>query len=114
MSRQSNLHFEDEAMSVMKYRNPNVSNRISAHMPHSGHVTDIDASAAMFSFLLRRSALDRPLIAGLIVGGFMLGAPNGLGPKTEAPAPHCFPGASRAPALSEKSDLIKQLDRRLC
>jgi hypothetical protein len=50
MSRQSYLHFEDEAMSVMKYRNPNVSNRISAHMPHSGHVTGIDASAAMFSF----------------------------------------------------------------
>jgi hypothetical protein len=50
MPRQSYLHFEAEAMSMTRYRKPNVSNRSSAHMPHSGHVTGIDASAAMFSF----------------------------------------------------------------
>jgi hypothetical protein len=47
MPRQSYLHFVDEAMSTMQYRKPNVSNRTSAHMPHSGHVTGIDASSAM-------------------------------------------------------------------
>jgi len=35
MPRQSYLHFECEAMSVMQYRIPNVSNRISALMPQS-------------------------------------------------------------------------------
>jgi hypothetical protein len=39
MPRQSYLHFECEAMSVTQYRNPNVSNRISALMPQSGQVT---------------------------------------------------------------------------
>lgn len=39
MPRQSYLHFECEALSVMKYRKPNVSNRISAHMPQSWQVT---------------------------------------------------------------------------
>jgi hypothetical protein len=39
MPRQSYLHFECDAMSVMQYRNPNVSNRISADMPHSWQVT---------------------------------------------------------------------------
>jgi len=35
MPRQSYLHLECEAMSVMQYRIPNVSNRISALMPQS-------------------------------------------------------------------------------
>jgi hypothetical protein len=39
MPRQSYLHFECEAMSVMQYRIPNVSNRISALMPQSWQVT---------------------------------------------------------------------------
>jgi hypothetical protein len=47
MPRQSYLHFEDEAMSTMRYRKPNVSNPTSAHMPHSGHVTGIDAFSAI-------------------------------------------------------------------
>jgi hypothetical protein len=39
MPRQSYLHFECEAMSVMQYRKPNASNRISADMPQSWQVT---------------------------------------------------------------------------
>jgi hypothetical protein len=39
MPSQSYLHFVCEAMSVMQYRKPNVSNRISAHMPQSWQVT---------------------------------------------------------------------------
>ena len=39
MPRQSYLHFEDEAMSMMRYRSPNVSNCTSADMPHSWQVT---------------------------------------------------------------------------
>jgi hypothetical protein len=39
MPRQSYLHFECEAMSVMQYRKPNASNRISADIPHSWQVT---------------------------------------------------------------------------
>jgi hypothetical protein len=39
MPRQSYLHFECEAMSVMQYRNPNASNRISADIPQSWQVT---------------------------------------------------------------------------
>jgi len=39
MPRQSYLHFVCEAMSVMPYRRPNASIRISANMPHSWQMT---------------------------------------------------------------------------
>jgi hypothetical protein len=59
MPRQSYLHFECEAMSVMQYRTPNASNRISADIPHWWQVTWIVLRALMGVLRCGRNSLTR-------------------------------------------------------